>query len=169
MRRTRGKSQRVSGSFGGNGRFLGRWRGVLGATLAVLLAAGGAGCVSGGGGGVMAETDLTTQDISTVRGQYATVYDFLKAHAHADFTDLGGTSPEILTVWGRGRRSLSAANPLGALLFVDEEEVPDPVSLLRQMPMENVARMQILRASQTSARFGGDGRRGAVAIWTTGN
>lgn len=116
----------------------------------------------------MADTDLTTQDLSAVRGQYDTVYDFLKAHGRADFTDLGGRSYEILTVWGRGRMSLSVDNPLGALLYVDEEEVPNPVPLLRQMPLDRVERMRILRPSEASSRFGGDGRRGAVAIWTRG-
>jgi len=126
-----------------------------------------ASCVSAGGG-TLAETDLTAADLAAVRGQFATVYDFLKAHGRADFTDLGGRSHEILTVWGRGRRSLSTDNPIGALLYVDEEEVPNPVPLLRQMPMERVERLQILRASETSSRFGGDGRQGAVAIWTRG-
>lgn len=143
------------------------WRGMVTA-VAVLLAAGAAGCVSSGGG-VMADTDLTTQDLTSVRGQFNTVYDFLKAHGRADFTDLGGRSHEILTVWGRGRRSLSSDNALGALLYVDEEEVPNPVPFLRQMPMERVERLRILRPSETSSRFGGDGRRGSVAIWTTGD
>lgn len=133
--------------------------------LAALLAGVTAACVSGSSG-VLARTEMTTEDLSAVRGQYNTVYDFLKAHGRADFTDLGGRSHEILTVWGRGRRSLRVDNPLGALLYVDEEEVPNPVPLLRQMSMDDVARMRILRPSEASSRFGGDGRRGAVAIWT---
>lgn len=167
MREIRAEPQRAGAGPTSERRSLARWRRRVVAALAVVLAAGSAGCVSGGGG-VLSDTDLTTRDLSTVRGQFNTVYDFLKAHGRADFTDLGGRSHEILTVWGRGRRSLSTDSPLGALLYVDEEEVPNPVPLLRQMPMERVERLRVLRPSEASSRFGGDGRRGAVAIWTRG-
>lgn len=134
------------------------------AAAALLLTGGASACVSGGT--ALSSPDLGPADLAEVRGRFATVYDFLKAHSRADFTDLGGRSHEILTVWGRGRRSLSRDNPIGALLYVDGEEVPNPVPLLRQTSLDRVERLQILRPSETSSRFGGDGRRGAVAIWT---
>lgn len=140
------------------------WRAVL-ATGALILAGTAGACVATGGT-TLSATDLSSRDLATAREQYETVYDFLKAHSRADFTDLGGRSHEILTVWGRGRRSLSRDNPIGALLYVDGDEVPNPTPLLRQMRMERVERLQILRPTEASSRFGGDGRRGAVAIWT---
>lgn len=118
------------------------------------------GCASGGGsGGVLSDTDLTTEELATV--QHRTVYDFLRAHSRARFVSVNGN--EQLTVYNRG----TLRGPDGALLIVDEREVRGNVTqVLRQMRLSRVASLKILRPTETSARYGGGGRVGAVVIVT---
>lgn len=146
----------------------GRARGgaALSAALVALLALGGVTACATAGGSTLSSTMLNSQDLADVSDQFETVYDFLKAHSRATFSTSGGQTHEILTVYGRGTRSLSMAASGGALLYVNDDEVPNAVPFLRGMRMSEVQRLQILRPSEASSRFGGDGRRGAVAIWT---
>lgn len=150
----------------GTGGRPGAQRTAVAVVVAGLLALTGvAGCASSGGT-TLSNTMLNSQDLADVSGQFETVYDFLKAHSRATISTFGGQTHEILTVYGRGRRSLTMPNAAGALLYVDDEEVPNAVPYLRGLKMSEVERLQILRPSEASSRFGGDGRRGAVAIRT---
>lgn len=165
------RAEAPSGESGGvrrgtGGRGPGGGRAGLAVVVAGMLALTGlAGCASAGGT-TLSNTMLNSQDLADVSDQFETVYDFLKAHSRATISTFGGQTHEILTVYGRGRRSLSMPMNAGALLYVDDDEVPNAVPYLRGLRMSEVERLQILRPSEASSRFGGDGRRGAVAIWT---
>lgn len=139
--------------------------GIAAVAAALVALTGAVGCASTGGT-TLSNTMLDSQDLADVSRQFETVYDFLKAHSRATISTFGGQTHEILTVYGRGRRSLTMPNAAGALLYVNDDEVPNAVPFLKSMEMSNVERLLILRPSEASSRFGGDGQRGAVAIWT---
>ncbi|MFB6240791.1 MAG: hypothetical protein ABEJ46_04415, partial [Gemmatimonadota bacterium] len=148
------------------GRRPGGGRAGVAVVVAGLLALTGlAGCASAGGT-TLSNTMLDSQDLADVSDQFETVYDFLKAHSQATISTFGGQTHEILTVYGRGRRSLTMPMSAGALLYVNDDRVPNAVPYLKDLRMSEVERLLILRPSEASSRFGGDGRRGAVAIWT---
>lgn len=52
----------------------------------------------------------------------------------------------------------------GALLYVDGSEESDPINWLRDTAPSEVDRLQILRPSEASSRFGGSGDVGAVSV-----
>ena len=120
------------------------------------------------GGSLLSTTDLSRQELQSASDQFQSVYEYLRAHSRVSFVTSGGQTDEIMFVYGRGQRSLSYAAEGGAYLYVNNDEVPDPVPILRSTPMSEVETLQILRASETSARFGGAGRRGSVVITTVG-
>lgn len=62
------------------------------------------------------------------------------------------------------RRNAGMSNYTTALLYVNGSEVADPRTRLREMPLDEVESVRVLRPSEASARFGGSGNRAAVAI-----
>lgn len=132
-----------------------------GPLVAVLVAVGlAAGCASGGSS-VLSRTQVSADELANL--DYQTAYDFLQAHSRVRFRARGGQ--EFMTVYGGG--SLRMNTQTGAMLIVDNQEVRGNVpAILRQMPLANVASIRILRATEASTQYGGDGRVGAVVIET---
>lgn len=163
------------------------------AVAAIAVAFTGA-CASGGSS-VLSQTTLTADDLATAN--YASVYDLLRAHNRARIVSFQGD--EYLAVYDRGGNVRTGevgttADPdcrgMGctgsqaprvtgtgtaegggeALLIVDDNEVQGNVTqILQQMDLSQVAELRILRPSETSARYGGDGRVGSVVIRTKGS
>lgn len=121
------------------------------------------GCVTGTT--LLSATRLTSGDLAGAR--YGSLYQFLRAHNKAHFWNPAG-GQEILTVYGRGATSLTEGRRVGARLYVDEEEIPEPVPRLHQLPLSEIERLLILRPAEASARYGGEGRTGAVVVFTKG-
>ena len=72
-----------------------------------------------------------------------------------------------------GRGNTGATNFSGTVsrfrgvdVFINERREGDPVSALRDMWIHNVTRIDILRAGEASARYGGDGWLGAISVST---
>lgn len=63
-----------------------------------------------------------------------------------------------------GEFSTGSAQYTAALLYVDGSEESDPINWLRDTSLSEVERLQILRPSEASSRFGGSGNTGAVAV-----
>lgn len=128
---------------------------------ALLLAVGlAAGCASGGSS-TLSQTSLSADELATM--EYQTVYDFLRAHSRVRFQSRGGQ--EFMTVYGGGALRMNVQT--GAILIVDNQEVRGDVpQTLRQLPLSRVASLRILRATEASTRYGGDGQEGAVVIET---
>lgn len=78
--------------------------------------------------------------------------------------DLGGGGGNEGASGPPGQRSIGASGYTPALLYVDGSEVAGPRSRLREIPLDQIESIQILRPSEASARFGGSGNTGAVAI-----
>ena len=163
------------------------------AVAAIAVAFTGA-CASGGSS-VLSKTTLTAEDLATAN--YATVYDLLRAHNRARIVSFQGDeyltvynrggnirSGQVSggdfdpTVGpggdpGSGASTISGTAPAEgggeALLIVNDNEVQGNVTqILQQMDLSQVDELRILRPSETSARYGGDGRVGAVVIVTKG-
>lgn len=169
---------------------------LTGLAAVVLTAAFGAACASGGSS-VLSQTDLTAEQLAEV--QYETAYDFLRAHNRARIVSVQGDEILTVYSRGGNIRSgrVTAGEPdqgcrgIGcggesqaariegavppeeggeALLYVNDNQVRGNVTqILRDIPMSEVASLRILRPSDTSARYGGDGRVGAVLIVMKGD
>lgn len=165
-----------------------RLTGLAVAAIAVAFA----GACASGGSSVLSKTTLTADDLATAN--YGSVYDFLRAHNRARIVSFQGD--EYLTVYSRGGNVRSGQvsggdfDPSGgvgsagsaapqmsgtapaegggeALLIVNDNEVQgNTTQILQQMDLSQVAELRILRPSETSARYGGDGRVGSVVIVT---
>lgn len=155
-----------------------------GIAWALLTAILGAACATGGSA-VLSRTELTAEQLAATG--YETVYDLLKAHNRARIVTVRGD--EFLLVYSRGGDIRSGVVTVGgggtegqareitgtaaartggeALLFVNDRQVFGNVTrMLQQIPVSRVASLEILRPTQTSARYGGSGFVGSVVIWT---
>lgn len=141
---------------------------------AILVAVVLAACATTSG--VSSSRYLSAEDLAQT--DHETVYQLLKSHGKVGFTVVSGR--ELMYIDDRGFMSLTQGSDargsqgamrqgrLEALLIVNEQEVGDPVPFLRDMQVSSVKRLQILRPQETSARYGGDGRQGAVVVFTQG-
>lgn len=169
---------------------------LTGLAAVALTMAFGAACASGGSS-VLSQTDLTGEQLAEV--QYETAYDFLRAHNRARIIarqgdelltvfsrggDIrsgqvsgrasGGSESFGAPATGSQAATIDGAVPEGgleeALLYVNDNQVRGNVTqILRDIPLSEVASLRILRPSETSARYGGDGRVGAVLIIMKGD
>ena len=133
----------------------------------LLILAATAGCASGG----VSFTDTTFQgaEVRDLEEQFSTAFEFLRAHGRVSFAPLGRQGDDVMLVYERGRSSINSPGTREGTLFVDNRRVPDPIPYLRELSMSQVESIRILRASEASARHGGDGRTGAVSITTRGS
>lgn len=84
----------------------------------------------------------------------------------------GGGGPGSLGGGGEGggaegppaRRNVGSSNHTTALLYVNGSEVADSRARLREITLDEVQSVRVLRPSEASARFGGSGNTAAVAI-----
>lgn len=134
----------------------------------LLVAATAMGCATAGVS--LSDTSFDRDQLREYRRSFSTVYELLQAHGRVSFVkpDRGG-GDEVMLVYERGRGSISAPGTLEGALYVDNRRVPDPIPYLRDLRLSEVETLRILRATETSARHGGDGRRGAVSITTRGS
>ena len=92
------------------------------------------------------------------------LYQLLRRHQRLRFERFSGG--EVILLDQVRRTSVNAGRFRGVQLYVDERREADPVSVLRTMSTDEVKQIQILTASEASARYGGDGYIGVLAIRT---
>lgn len=134
---------------------------------ALLVVAGASACATSGPS--FTDTSLGSAEIRDLQDRYSSTYDFLRAHGRVSFAEAGRTGDEVMLVYERGRTSINMPGSRQGALYVDNQEIPDPIPYLRDLPLSQVESIRILRASEASARHGGDGRTGAVSITTRGS
>lgn len=137
------------------------------AAAALLVGAATSGCATSGPS--FTDTSLSSTEIRELQDRYSSTYDFLQAHGRVVFAEAGRTGDEVMLVYERGRSSINMPGSRQGALYVDNQEIPDPIPYLRDLPLRRVESLRILRASEASARHGGDGRTGAVSITTRGS
>lgn len=79
-------------------------------------------------------------------------------------TDLGGGGGGEGDVQPPDQRAIGSGGYTRALLYIDDSEVASPRERLREITLDEVESVRILRPSEASARFGGSGNTGAVAL-----
>lgn len=96
------------------------------------------------------------------------IYQLLRRHQRLRFERVSGG--EVIVFTGRGidgTASLSGSSRYqGIQLFIDDRLQADPVNYLRTMSIDEVRQIQILSRTEASARYGGDGWIGAIAVTT---
>lgn len=137
------------------------------AAAVLFLVAGMSSCATAGPS--FTDTSLSSAEIRELDERYSSAYDFLQAHGRVIFAESGRTGDEVMLVYERGRGSINMPGSREGALYVDNREIPDPIPYLRDLSLTRVETLRILRASETSARHGGDGRTGAVSITTRGS
>lgn len=143
-----------------------RWIPLSVAALIFAIFMGLGACASVGGKQVMMSTQLTAADLEPYRD--LTVYQFLRRHNRVSFFDRQAAGEVMYTFSYGGASSLTQGGMRPAALRVNGQEVLSPVDELRTLSVREVARLEILRPSGYSARYGGEGRRGAVLITLRG-
>lgn len=115
--------------------------------LAVLLAS----CASSGSGsGGRDRNIITAEEIADV--QVATAYDVVQT-----------LRPEYLRT--RGLRSMSATEPQGAVVYVDNVRRGGPESL-RTLPRESVLEIRYLNGADATTMYGTNHGDGAILVQT---
>lgn len=133
--------------------------------IIVALALTGAGaCASSGSHQVFVQPDLSAEDME--RYSDLTVYEFLRRHSKVIFSNRQGGDDAIYTYSYGGSSSLTQGGVRPAVLRVNDQRALNPVQELRSMPLAQVHRLRILKATEYSAMYGGSGRRGAILITT---
>jgi len=112
-------------------------------------------------------TTIRAEDLAALPDM--TVYQLLRQHQRLRFERLAGG--EVIIFAGRGVDRLtnlsgSAGRYRAIEMFINERREGDPVSAVRGLSIYEVIQIDILSASEASARYGGDGWLGAISIRT---
>lgn len=142
------------------------------AVLAVLAAVGALGAcatASGGGGVSLSQSRYSASDLARAVESYDTVYDLLRAHRQVQVRNVGGR--EVLLVRSRaGGRGMVSGQRLsgGAVLIVDGSRRIDAIISVKQMGLEEIEMLEILRPEQAGEQGYGDESldTGAIVIDT---
>jgi hypothetical protein len=163
--------------------------------MIALIGAAFVGACASGGSSVLSSTSLTAEDLATAN--YETVYDLMRAHNRVRLISIGGDEYLSVYARGGNIRSgqvsrgdagfgqgvgadtesqsagISGTAPgesfQESLLIMEDREVQGNVTqILRSIRLSDVETLDILRPSETSARYGGDGRVGALVITMKG-
>lgn len=132
-----------------------------------VVAAFAAACASAsGGGGNLSGDVLTRQDLA--ESSEANLYDVLKNHPSLEVTRHPQTGQEILILAGRGSpRDFTTGVPQPMLLVLDgtrmQRGLPD---VLRDLELDVVERVEILRPGQAGARYGSGSQNGVLVVET---
>lgn len=124
------------------------------------------GSLSAGGGGrsrILNSEIIRSEDLLELPEM--TVYELLRQHQLLRFDRVSGEGEVILLT------SVTASNwnvfrTQAVEVRINERREPDGVNAIRDLSIDDVSRIEILSRTQASARYGGDGYVGAIAITT---
>jgi hypothetical protein len=114
---------------------------------------------------VFSATLITEEDLAALPAM--PLYDLLRQHNRLRFERLTGGGDVILFT-DRSSTSVVGGQLRGVQVYVNERRVPDPIVAIRDLYSDEVRRLEILNAAEASARYGGDGWIGIIAIRTKG-
>ncbi len=100
-----------------------------------------------------------------------TVYQLLRQHQRLRFERLTGSGVgEVIIFAGRGVTGQTSLSGMGRFrgveVYINERREADPVNAMRVMSIREIKQLDILSASEASARYGGDGWIGVISIRT---
>lgn len=120
------------------------------------LAGGG----SGGSGRAFSSEIIRADDLLTLPEM--SVYDLLRRHQLLRFERVSGMGEVILLM--AATSSARAGSMQSIQLRINERREADAVGAIRDLSIDEVSRIEILTRTEASARYGGDGFVGAIAI-----
>lgn len=135
-------------------------------SLVPLLALFVAGCASAsGGGGGLSDSVLTHEEL--IESNEDNLYDVLKNHPSLEITrSASGQEVVVLGNRGSGRDFVTGA-PEPMLLVLDgvrmEAGIPD---VLRDLELDSVEQVKILRPGQAGSRYGTGSQNGVLVVET---
>ena len=108
-------------------------------------------------------TLITAEDLAALPPM--PLYDLLRQHNRLRFERVAGGGDVILFT-DRSSTSVVGGQLRGVEVYLNERRVPDPIVAIRDLYSDEVTRLEILNAAEASARYGGDGWIGIIAIRT---
>lgn len=133
------------------------------ALLGVFLAA----CASGsGGGGSLSGSVLTQEDLA--ESNQDNLYDLLKNHPSLEFTRDAQSGGEVVVLGNRGGgRDFLTGAPEPMLLVMDGTRMETGIpTVLRDLELSSVDRVEILRPGQAGSRYGSGSQNGVLVVET---
>ncbi len=122
------------------------------------LAGGG----SGGSGRAFSSEIIRADDLLDLPEM--SVYDLLRRHQLLRFERVSGAGEVILLM--AATSSARAGGMQSIQLRINERREPDAIGAIRDLSIDEIRRIEILTRTEASARYGGDGFVGAIAITT---
>ena len=122
------------------------------------LAGGG----SGGSGRAFSSEIIRGDDLLDLPEM--SVYDLLRRHQLLRFERVSGVGEVILLM--AATSSARAGSMQSVQLRINERREPDAIGAIRDLSIDEISRIEILTRTEASARYGGDGFVGAIAITT---
>ena len=126
------------------------------------------GSLSAGGGGrsrILNSEIIRSEDLLELPEM--SVYDLLRQHQLLRFDRVSGAGEVILLTSVTASR-WAVSRTQAVEVRINERREPDGVNAIREMSIDDVGRIEILSRTEASARYGGDGYVGAIAITTRG-
>ena len=123
------------------------------------------GSLAGGGGGrsrILGSEIIRAEDLIDLPEM--SVYDLLRQHQLLRF-DRRSTEGEVILL-AAASSSLRVGRLQRIQVRINERREADGVAAIRDMSIDEVSRIEILSRTEASARYGGDGFVGAIAITT---
>ena len=120
------------------------------------LAGGG----SGGSGRAFSSEIIRSDDLLHLPEM--SVYELLRRHQLLRFERVSGVGEVILLM--SASSSARAGSMQSIQLRINERREPDAIGAIRDLSIDEVSRIEILTRTEASARYGGDGFVGAIAI-----
>lgn len=103
---------------------------------------------------------ITEEDLAALPDM--SVYDLLRRHAEVRIEDFPGSGGGRGIIFCAERETVSTYR--GCPVIVNEREAHDPIAAVRDLSIHEVSRIEILRRSEASNRYGGSGMIGAIVI-----
>lgn len=119
--------------------------------------------VEGRAGRALSATLITEEDLAALPPM--PLYDMLRQHNRLRFERRAGGG-EVILFTDRSSTSVVGGQLRGVEVYLNERRVPDPIAAIRDLYTDEVTRLDILNAAEASARYGGDGWIGIIAIRT---
>lgn len=119
--------------------------------------------VEGGTARVFSAMLISEEDLATIPSM--PLYDMLRQHNRLRFERPAG-GEEVIVLTERRSTSTFGGQFRGIQVYLNERRTPDPIAAIRDLYTDEVRRLEILNSAEASARYGGDGWIGIIAIRT---
>lgn len=117
----------------------------------------------GGYGKALSSRLITEKDLANLPDM--SLYDLLRQHAEVRIEDSSGAGGSVILCAERE----TFGTYRGCPVIVNEREAHDPIATTRDLRIHELTRIEILRRSEASNRYGGSGWIGAIVVRTKGN